>query len=110
MRASKIVKDHLQLLEHFIEQGGYPLKIAISNAQAKSMNLTSPSEAKELCKLVPALCLEEMIDGSLMLQRDKSHDWDYEIVAEFWKYRFKEEQKEANRLHSLIEKFKEMVG
>jgi hypothetical protein len=107
MKASKIIKDHLITLEHFIEQGGYPLKLSSYKDKdgIKSYNVMSHDLAVTVCKLVPGLCIDK---GFLKL--DPSSAFDQEILTEYWKYRFKEEKKEADRLHSLIEKFKEMVG
>lgn len=96
MKASKIVKEHLVTLEHFLEQGGYPLKVAISEAQAKSANFMSPKEAADLCQSSSAF---EIIDG--MLTMVKKVDW--QLQAEYWKYRCKEEQRELTRVFNIID-------
>jgi hypothetical protein len=99
MKASKIVKEYLCTLEHFLEQGGHPLKVAISEAQAKSANFMSPKEAADLCKVTGGAFAIE--NGFLF--RDKSHGLDWEIVAEYWKFRCKEEQKELTRVFNIID-------
>ena len=99
MKASQIVKIHLGTLEHFLEQGGGPLRVAISEAQHKSANFMSPNEVADLCKVTGGAFAVE--NG--MLIRDRSHGLDWEIVAEYWKFRFKEQTKELNRVFNIID-------
>lgn len=103
MNKSQIVKTYITTLEHFIEQGGFPLKVAISEAQAKSANYLSPSETLDLCSQSSAF---EVKDGMLVMT--KNLDW--QLLTEYWKFRFKEQTKEVNRLLNAAEKFRLEVG
>ena len=103
MKKSQVVKTHITTLEHFIEQSGFPLKVAISEAQAKSANYLSPAEVADLCDQSSAF---EVKDGMLIMT--KNLDW--QLLTEYWKFRFKEQTKEVNRLINAAEKFRLEIG
>lgn len=103
MKKSQIVKKHISTLEHFFEESGFPLRVAISEAAAKSSGYLSPSEVSELCANSPSF----EVKGGLLFKNNKK---DYELLAAYWEYRLKEEQKEVNRLINAAEKFRLEVG
>ena len=103
MKASKIVKEYLCTLEHFLEQSGFPLRVAISEAVAKSANYLSPAEVADLCNNSPSF----EVKGGLLFMNNKK---DHELLAAYWEYRFKEQTKEVNRLLNAAEKFRLEVG
>lgn len=97
MKYSKLIKTYIGTFQHFIEEGGYPLRIS-SDESSEFDRYLPQSEAKTLCKHSSAFAIE---DGCLML--DKSHPFDDALLVEYWKFRFNEERTESNRLYSLIE-------
>lgn len=91
MKASKIVKKHLDMLEHFLEQGGHPIKV-----------LTS--QAVELSELgFPIKQTTKLPNSESIIAIDETKHWDWELVAEFWKYRFQEEFNEVKRIYDIVD-------
>jgi hypothetical protein len=103
MKKSQLVKKHISTLEHFLEESGFPLRVAISEAQAKSANYLSPTEVADLCSQSSAF---EVKDGMLSMTKKL----DYQLLAAYWEFRFKEQTKEVNRLLNAAEKFRLEVG
>lgn len=78
------VKKYFGEIHHFLECGGWPVKI--------------DNKIKNICKDIPALAINE----KGLLCRDESHDWDSDLLAEYWKSRYNEVNKEYERMYSKL--------
>lgn len=83
MKISEFVEKHIGTLEHFLEQSGWPIRT---------------NDAAAVAAVIPALVLK---DGLLSL--DSKKKFPDEILAEFWKFKYKEASAESNKLYSLID-------
>lgn len=95
MKTSKIVKKHIQTLEHFLEQGGHPIKMAASEFE-ELCSLGFPLKHGNLSGTAP-------LNIDCIVELDETKQWDWELVAEFWKYRFQEEFNEVKRIYNIID-------
>lgn len=85
MKISKFVEDNISNLEHFIEDRGYPIR-------------TRESESAPLLKYIPQAF--QMKDGLLHCDKNKIPA---KVMAEFWKFKYKESREDANKLYNIIE-------
>ena len=83
MKTKEFVQKHISTLEHFLEQGAHPIRT---------------DDAAAVSSVIPALVLK---DGLLSL--DPKKKFPDKILAEFWKFKYKEVLSESNKLYSLID-------
>lgn len=85
MKISQFVADNIANLEHFIEQGGYPIR-------------TRVQESAPLIKHLPKAF--KMKDGLLYGDKTKISS---KVMAAFWKFKYEEAKGDANKLYNAIE-------
>lgn len=85
MKISQFVEENIANLEHFIEDRGYPIR-------------TRQQEAAPLLKYLPKAF--QMKDGLLHGDKKKIPA---KVMAEFWKFKYKEARSDSNKLYNAIE-------
>lgn len=90
MKNEQIVKEFLGEIEHFVDQGGWPIKI-------------DKKKGHRICRAIPALCIDE--DGRLA--RDTTHDFDDGLIAALYKFRYEEIREQYDNLYSRVKKITE---
>jgi hypothetical protein len=88
----RFIKRHMSTLDHFIDQGGYPLGISHSSHMLRTI------EAHDLVDKCDVLVIK---NGCLELKPKAAFADD--LLAEYWKLRFTEARDESNKLYNLIE-------
>lgn len=85
----KILEKHMCNLSHFINEGGWALRI-------------DRKKAEGFCKDCGPAFSYDYEKG--LLSRDKSHDINQELLVEFWKFKYEEVSEDYSRLYNKIEK------
>ena len=88
----RFIKRYMSTFDHFIDQSGHPLAISDTNSYLPTR------EAQDLVDKCDALVIK---NGCLELKPKAVFDDD--LLAEYWKLRFKEAELESNKLYNLIE-------
>ena len=85
MKIQQFVEDNIANLEHFIEQGGWPIR-------------SRQQEIAPLLKYLPKAFT--MKDGLLSCNVKKIPA---KVLAAFWKFKFEEARRDGNKLYNAIE-------
>lgn len=85
MKLTEFISNNISNLEHFIEQGGYPIN-------------THERERKELLEHLPQAF--KMDAGLLHCDTSKIPS---KVMAAFWKYKYMEALQDANRMRDAID-------
>ena len=85
MTNKQIVEEFLPELEHFIEQGGWPIRIMRPRGE-------------RICRKIPAL----QINNDGLLQKDPSCSFNEGILAEYYKFKYKESVEMYDKLYNKV--------
>ncbi len=98
----QLVLKHIETLQHFIEEGAYPLRV-IQPEETTECLYMDKNEANELMRFT-GLALRKR--GDMLCKRG---DFSTDILATYYKLRLEEEQAESERLYGLIQDFTRKV-